>query len=62
MQLQKSDIVRHRLVQAAHDLGSRLHDPFMTLAFMALSVIPTLKLTDMGLVDVEKFELTSLFV
>lgn len=31
-------------------------DPFMTLAFMALPVIPKLKLTDMGLFDVEKFE------
>jgi adenine deaminase len=31
-------------------------DPFMTLAFMALPVIPKLKLTDMGLFDVEKFD------
>jgi adenine deaminase len=50
------------LVHAAQELGSRLHDPYMTLAFMALSVIPSLKLTDMGLVDVEKFELTNLFI
>ena len=31
-------------------------DPFMTLCFMALPVIPELKLTDMGLFDVTKFE------
>lgn len=43
-------------------LGSTMHDPFMALSFMALTVIPSLKLTDLGLVDVDKFELTSLFV
>jgi adenine deaminase len=54
---------RHdELVRAAQQLGSQLHDPFMALAFMALSVIPSLKLTDLGLVDVDRFELTSLFV
>jgi adenine deaminase len=47
---------------AAARLGSRLHDPFMATAFLALEVIPSLKLTDKGLVDVEKFELVSLFV
>ena len=36
-------------------------DPFMSLSFMALPVIPKLKLTDKGLVDVEKFELINLF-
>ena len=36
------------------------HDPFMTLAFMSLPVIPKLKLTEAGLVDVEKFEHVSL--
>ena len=50
------------LLDAAHQLGSPLHDPFMAMSFMALEVIPSLKLTDMGLVDVEKFELVSLFV
>jgi adenine deaminase len=50
------------LLSAAHDLGSGLHDPFMAMSFMALEVIPALKLTDVGLVDVEKFEVTSLFV
>jgi adenine deaminase len=51
-----------RLVAVAHDLGSPLHDPFMTLGFLALEVIPALKLTDQGLVDVDKFDFVSLFV
>ena len=50
------------LIKIAHDLGSTLKDPFMTLSFLALPVIPELKLTDMGLIDVNKFELVSLFV
>ncbi|MBN1447852.1 MAG: adenine deaminase [Bacteroidetes bacterium] len=50
------------LIAAAHGLGSGLPDPFMTLSFLALSPIPALKVTDLGLVDAEKFELTSLFV
>ena len=50
------------LVAAAHELGSPLHDPFMTLGFLALEVIPQLKLTDQGLVDVEKFDFVPLFL
>ncbi|MGD9029172.1 MAG: adenine deaminase [Anaerolineae bacterium] len=50
------------LVAAAHDLGSPLHDPLMTLGFLALEVIPALKLTDQGLVDVEQFDFVPLFV
>jgi len=50
------------LLAAAHDLGSPLHNPFMTLSFLALPVIPTLKLTDKGLVDVNKFDFVPLFV
>ena len=48
-------------VMAARSLGSPLNDPFMAMSFMALEVIPSLKLTDLGLVDVEKFELVDLF-
>ena len=48
------------LISAAHSLGISLHDPFMALGFMALSVIPHLKLTDMGLIDVDHFALTGL--
>ena len=36
--------------------------PFMTLSFLALSVIPSLKITDRGLVDVDRFELVPLAV
>jgi adenine deaminase len=50
------------LLQEAHNIGCLLHDPFMAMSFMALEVIPSLKLTDMGLVDVEKFALVDLFV
>ena len=45
----------------AKQLGSSLKAPFMTLSFMALPVIPKLKLSDKGLFDGEKFELISLF-
>jgi adenine deaminase len=51
-----------RLIAAARSLGSPLDDPFMTLSFLALPVIPVLKLTDRGLVDVEKFEIVPLFI
>jgi adenine deaminase len=47
---------------AARELGSPLADPFMALSFSALEVIPVLKLTDRGLVDVERFELVPLWV
>jgi adenine deaminase len=45
---------------AAQGLGWRGATPFLTLAFLALSVIPSLKLTDRGLVDVDRFELVPL--
>ena len=47
---------------AAHALGWRGATPFLTLAFIALSVIPSLKLTDRGLVDVDRFEIVPLRV
>ena len=50
-----------RLLAAARDLGSPLHDPFMAMSFVTLEVIPSLKITDRGLVDVDKFELVPLF-
>ena len=43
------------------ELGSKLTAPFMTLSFMALLVIPSLKLGDRGLFDGESFRFTSLF-
>lgn len=43
-------------------MGCTMKAPFMTLSFMALLVIPDLKIGDRGLFDVKKFELVSLFV
>ena len=51
-----------QLLAAARTLGSPLNDPFMAMSFMALEVIPSLKLTDHGLVDVEAFKVVDLFV
>lgn len=45
---------------AAHELGWTGATPFLTMAFLALSVIPSLKITDRGLVDVDRFELVPL--
>jgi adenine deaminase len=50
------------LLGAVSEMGSALEDPFMTLSFLALPVIPTLKLTDKGLVNVMQFKLVPLFV
>lgn len=50
------------LLGAAHGLGAKLRDPFMAMSFLALEVIPKLKLTDAGLVDVERLEVVPLFV
>jgi adenine deaminase len=47
-------------VDAARALGCTLPSPFQSLAFLALSVIPSLKITDRGLVDVDRFELVPL--
>jgi len=50
------------LKQAVASLGCTLPAPFMTLSFLALPVIPSLKLTDRGLVDVNKFQIVPLFL
>ncbi|MEJ2069963.1 MAG: adenine deaminase C-terminal domain-containing protein [Syntrophobacterales bacterium] len=50
-----------RLREAYRSLGGTLDDPFMTLSFLSLEVIPALKLTDLGLIDVTRFEVVSLF-
>lgn len=52
--------VRARLTDlraAARDLGVTLDEPFLQLAFVALPVIPALKITDRGMVDVTRFEI-----
>jgi adenine deaminase len=50
-----------RLFIAAKMLGCVLPDPFMTLSFLSLPVIPELKITDRGLVDVNQFKIVPLF-
>ncbi|HID93550.1 MAG TPA: adenine deaminase [bacterium (Candidatus Stahlbacteria)] len=49
------------LLKVAKELGAKPVNPFITLSFLALPVIPELRLTDKGLVDVNKFEIVSLF-
>jgi adenine deaminase len=49
------------LNERARTMGSTLPDAFMLMSFMGLEVIPSLKLTDLGLVDVEQFKLVGLF-
>ena len=51
-----------KLTGVARVLGTSLSDPFMTLSFLALPVIPKLKITDKGLVDVSKFSIVLLCV
>jgi len=50
------------LVAAARALGSPLHDPFMAMSFLSLEVIPALKVTDRGLVDVGRMAFVPLWV
>jgi len=50
------------LVKSTQNLGCKLDDAFMNMAFLSLPVIPDLKITDKGLIDVNKFEITNLFV
>ena len=50
----------HACLAAARALGCELPSPFQTMAFLALSVIPSLKITDRGLVDVDRFQLVPL--
>jgi adenine deaminase len=54
--------VLDEVIGAARTLGSSMHDPFMALSFLALEVIPHLKLTDQGLVDVDQFKIMPLWV
>jgi adenine deaminase len=49
------------LKETARGLGCRLENPFSVLSFLALPVIPELRLTDRGLIDVNKFKLVDLF-
>lgn len=49
------------LNHASHETGCTLDDPFMTMAFMSLPVIPELKITDKGLFDTNTFNFTDIF-
>ena len=60
MSLEPFEVVRDRLTDlraAARGLGVTLEEPFLQLAFLCLPVIPHLKITDMGMVDVDRFEI-----
>lgn len=62
---QPLEVVRQALQQVtecARELGCTLPNPFMTLSFIALPVIPSLKLTDRGLFDVDHFCFVPLFL
>jgi adenine deaminase len=50
------------MTRAARELGGTLPDPLMTMSFLALAVIPELKITDLGLVDVSEFRRVPLIV
>ncbi len=52
--------MQRALLEAAGTLGAEMHDPFMPLSFLSLCVIPSLKLSDLGLVDVDRFEIVPL--
>jgi len=56
-------VIAHQdaLLRASASLGCPHHDPFMPLSFLCLPVIPSLKLTDLGVVDVEKFAVVPVF-
>jgi adenine deaminase len=54
--------IQHEALEiAAHNLGCHLPAPFMTLSFLSLPVIPELRLTDQGLVDVNLFKLVDIW-
>lgn len=62
MSMEKFEDISHILEElraAAHDLGCVLPEPFLQVAFLALPVIPHLKMTDRGLFDVDKFDFVS---
>jgi len=50
-----------KVLAAVNKIGSNQKDPFISLGFLSLPVIPQLKLTDFGLIDVEKFQEIPLF-
>ena len=62
MSLQPFEVIQQELKElreVAHSLGVTLEEPFLQLSFLALPVIPALKITDRGIIDVNKFEIIS---
>jgi adenine deaminase len=60
MSLEEPEFIQKKLMElrkASQVIGCTLEEPFLQLAFLCLPVIPSLKLTDKGLVDVEKFQI-----
>jgi adenine deaminase len=51
-----------RLEDVARQVGITIDDPFMALSFVTLAVVPDIKLTDLGLFDVNKFKFVDVFV
>jgi adenine deaminase len=65
MSLEPIETIRsglEQVVEEARKLGSPLHDPFMAMSFLALEVIPSLKITDLGLVDVDRFQAVDFWI
>ncbi|MBF8983123.1 adenine deaminase [Lutibacter sp. B2] len=63
MPIEKVNTLLKEMIEIAYELGvNKDIAPFMTLAFLALPVIPKIKLTDMGLFDVEKFDFIELSI
>jgi len=60
--LEKVNERLQQLIQKTKKLGCPLADPLMTISFLALPVIPKLKITDLGIVDVDKFDFVDLFI
>lgn len=58
----KVAVMYSEIDKMAKEMGSTLNSPFMTLSFMALLVIPSIKLSDKGLFDGEKFQFVDVFV
>ncbi len=58
--IEEVDKKMQELVAMTAEMGSAIADPFMQLGFMALPVIPKLKITDKGLFDVSKFDFVDL--
>lgn len=61
LSLEQVLIAADKCNEAVEHLGCSLKDPFMTMSFLALPVIPQLKMTDKGLVNVDEFQVVSLF-